>query len=225
VITNVDRMTQRFAGLRARCSAPGTRDGHARKELLDFAGECGAFEPELAEGALEVLSADSSRGVRTSAAGGLRRLLQELGGLSRTLIVAEWTCSDHPGQRGAVARALCSRIPVLGTTAALECLSRDSDAHTRRSACQAAICRFTSDPRAMTAVLRGCAHDVDPSVREVALAGLERVAALDVALRCVACGSVDFVEPQDSLGDWGFCRQCLEGARSAVAVEELGGEG
>jgi hypothetical protein len=220
-----ERQRRRFARLRARCRAPGQRDRAARAQLLEFASECGALHPALSEGALGVLSEDSKSGVRTAAARGLRRLLEQLGGLARTQLVAEWTCSDRRHIRATVARALCNRIPILAASAALDQLSHDPDFHVRKSACEAATCRLKDDPGALANILDECARDAAPSVRDAANRGLARVDRLQAAkLRCVACSSHDTVVAQDAIGDWGFCRECLEVAQTPLAVEELGGE-
>ena len=42
--------------------------------------------------------------------------------------------------------------------------------------------------------------------------------------RCASCHGEDDVRWQDTLGDLGFCYDCLDGARTPLPDSELGGE-
>ncbi len=122
----------RFADLVSRCESG--EDAQARKSLGSLAVDCVMQFPEMAEHALAILAEDESDAVRLGASSGLGTLLERLDGLARIRIVVDWVLSARRGHRAAMARALCSELPILGVTPALEQLVLDADPDVRRAA-------------------------------------------------------------------------------------------
>lgn len=171
-----DTVVRRFTALAARCDA-SSQDARPRRSLLRFAVACcGAF-PELAEQALVVLARDREFAVRKGAAAGLRMLLARLDGLSRIRLVIAWSMSDKRRLRAAIARALRSRLPILGVVPALDTLAHDQYADVRHAACATSARRVRHGADAFAEILREGAHDARRSVRRVATRALTRMAA------------------------------------------------
>jgi hypothetical protein len=106
-----------------------------------LAAESVQLFPEMAERALAVLAEDDSNDVQLQAADSLRDLLARLDGLSRMQLVLDWALSDRRRLRAAMARALCTELPVLGVGPTLAELARDDYPEVRDAAAAAQLRR------------------------------------------------------------------------------------
>jgi hypothetical protein len=170
------RVLLRFAALVARCDA-SSGDLGARKSLTVLAAvHCRDF-PALSERALAVLAQDDRFAVRREASTGLRALLERLDGLARIRVMVDWAMSDQRRLRAAVARALCTHLPILGVVPALDQLAHDAHAEVRRAACAACARRLQHGGDAFAEIVRDGSRDAHRSVRVVAIGALEKTAA------------------------------------------------
>jgi hypothetical protein len=92
--------------------------------------------------------------------------LGELRPLSATQLVANWSLSDDPLRRLAVAHALTWTFPLVGDALVIDHLSRDGEPAIRAASARAAWARRSTGGD--LGVLARLSHDADPQVREVA---------------------------------------------------------
>jgi hypothetical protein len=124
--------------------------------------------------------------VREEAARLLARLLDQVSGLDRTRIVADWATSDSWRQRATLAAALGRGAAMVGGPSALLSLSRDPYAEVRCAAARAISSRLADDPATYEPALEQLARDNRRSVRHAALSGLSRAGRFGRAEEVIA---------------------------------------
>ncbi|MGC4091149.1 MAG: hypothetical protein QM756_25415 [Polyangiaceae bacterium] len=122
------------------------------------------------------MAADRAGMVRAAVTLSLEELLARASPIERVELVCRWSCADHPAEREAVARALCSRVSTLVTDLVLHQLSSDPVAAVRSAAVRASRRHFDENPRAYREILEQRSADGDRRVRRVARRMLVEVA-------------------------------------------------
>ncbi|OGQ88998.1 MAG: hypothetical protein A2289_18450 [Deltaproteobacteria bacterium RIFOXYA12_FULL_58_15] len=120
------------------------------------------------------LAEDNDRVVRRAAAEAISRWLATEGGLNRLRFTSEWSLSDEPRLREAIARSLAGPVTIVGVDLLLEHLAKDPVHAVRCATARAAESRFEENPAAYENVLRRLASDSDRRVRKSARRAVTR---------------------------------------------------
>jgi hypothetical protein len=131
--------------------------------------------PDQAVVMLRRLVDDESGLVRAAAAAGLADVLARASVIERVALVAEWTISEKPTERLALARALCASTPVLIGDLAIDQLTRDPEPTIRRWALMAANSHLEDNPALYATLAHELLEDPDAEVRATARRILESV--------------------------------------------------
>lgn len=142
--------------------------GTVRARVAEAMAALWPAAPPEAEVILRDLAHDRSANVRSGAARGLALALEHASPLERLHLVCEWTISECPAERAALAEALSSRTPVFVTDLVIEQLARDPEAGVRRAALKAAAGHFDERPELYHRVAASLVSDPDRHVRHAA---------------------------------------------------------
>ena len=142
----------------------------ARNDIND------AVPIDVLESLLNDLSDDEIFKRRTSIVNALVASLRNVGGITRTRVVAEWTISDSPARRCAIAQVLSHAFYCLGSVGATAFLAEDPDERVRFETVGTAVSRMAEDPEHYRSLLKRLSADANRKTRlaaQRALGGLQ----------------------------------------------------
>jgi len=125
---------------------------------------------------LSTLVADSAGAVRAAATCGLEELLVRASPIERVELICQWAGAEHPAEREAVARALCSKLSTVVTDLVLQQLSNDESPAVRSAAVLASRRHFEENPAAYREILEARLADSHRRVRRLSRRMLAEVA-------------------------------------------------
>jgi hypothetical protein len=128
--------------------------------------------PDLVGRVLTLLLGDETALVRGAASRAFRQFLCGLKGASQLRVLLEWTGSENPVQRVAIAAALGETGPLLGRVSAVAALAHDARFEVRYAAAKTVTMLLASNPSRYGAMLADLSRDDCKYVRLIACAGL-----------------------------------------------------